>query len=257
MIWNRLRDFISGRVRRETLLSALIPLIFICYFGTITSVALVLPESYDWRSSVISNLLSARHNPQFHWVASLGLSLTGFLAIPFGGYIRDRLRPASSVGATIGMTAFITGFVNLILAATIVTRRSDPVIGKFGVHEILARTSALALGIGIVCFCWCVLRGFFAFRANRKLYTKGLVFIWSMLTFLPLLAALTCAFCTFLPSIGIPWLLPRYELLRRSPLWKLAFWEWIGSVAFFLFLVSAALLLPKQVREGESGRTGD
>lgn len=256
MIRNRIVEFFSGRVPRGILLSALIPLIFICYFGTITFVALVLPESYDWRSSVISNLLSPRHSPQFHWVASLGLSLTGFLAIPFGGYIRDRLRPACNVGANIGMTAFITGFVTLILAATIVTRRSDPVIGKFGIHEIFARTSALALGIGIVCFCSCVLRGFFAFRAYRKLYNRGLTFTWSMLTFLPLLAALICAFCAFLPCIGIPWLLPIYELLRRSPLWKLAFWEWIGSVAVFLFLVSAALLLPEQVCEDESGNLG-
>jgi hypothetical protein len=83
IIWNRVREFFSGSVPRGTLLSALIPLIFICYFGTITFVALVLPERYDWRSSVISNLLSPRHSPQFHWVASLGLSLTGFLAIPF------------------------------------------------------------------------------------------------------------------------------------------------------------------------------
>jgi hypothetical protein len=235
MIWSRLREYCSGNLSRRTLISALIPLISICYFGTITFAALVSPGSYDWRSSVISNLLSPRHNPEFYWVASLGLSLTGFLAIPFVGYMRARFRPVSRLAANVGTAAFIAGFVTLILAASIVTRHTHPAIGKLGIHEIFARASALAMGIGIVCFCWCVLHPFFTCRANRRLYADCLALTWSTLTFLPLLAALACAFCVFIPRVGIPWLLPLYELLRRSPLWKLAFWEWIGSVAVFRF----------------------
>jgi hypothetical protein len=228
------------------LLCAQIPLILICYFGTITFTALALQESYDWRSSAISYLLSPRHDPGYHWIASLGLSLSGFLGIPFGGYIRHRLRPVSRPGANIGMSVLMTGFVALILAATIVTRRTHHVIGKFGIHEILARISALALGTGIVCFCWCVLRELFNDRTDRRPHIACLAFTWSMLIFLPLFAALTCGVCAFIPRAGVPWLLPLYEAVRHSPLWKLAFWEWTGSIAVFLFLLSAAVFLPKQ-----------
>jgi hypothetical protein len=248
MIWNRVRAYFSGNVPRGLLISALIPLIFICYFGTVTFIAVILRESYDWRSSVISYLLSPRHDPTYHWVASIGLSLAGFLAIPFGGYIRDRLLPTSRLGANIGMAVFVTGFVTLILAATIVTRYTHHLIGKFGIHEIFARTSALALGAGIVCFCWCALREFFTDRTNRAPNPVGLAFTWSTLILLPSLTALTCGVCSFIPRAGTPWLLPLYELLRHSPLWKLAFWEWIGSVAVFLFLLSGAVLLPKQAQ---------
>jgi hypothetical protein len=252
MIWNRLPDYLSGKVPRGALISKLIPLIFVCYFGTILFVALVLRESYDWRSSVISYLLSPLHNPDYHWVTSIGLSLAGLFAIPFGGYIRDRLRPTSPRRANIGMALFVTGFVTLILAATVVTRRAHHVLGKWGIHEIFARTSALALGAGLFCFCWCVLRGFLKDRTNQRLYTPRLAFIWSMLTFLPLLAGLACGVCTLIPRAGIPWLLPLYDLLRHSPLWKLAFWEWTGSIAVFLFLLSAAIFLPKQPGEPQT-----
>jgi hypothetical protein len=98
----RLFDFFSGNVPRRTVLSTLVPLMLVFYFGTLTLAVCVFPGSYDWRSSVISILLSPRHNPEFHWLASLGLSLTGLLSIPFGGYISDRLRPASRLAANIG-----------------------------------------------------------------------------------------------------------------------------------------------------------
>jgi hypothetical protein len=246
MIRNSLRSYFSGDVPRGVLLCAQIPLILICYFGTITFTAFALRESYDWRSSAISYLLSPRHDPGYHWIASLGLSLSGFLGIPFGGYIRDRLRPVSRLGANIGMTVLMTGFVALILAATIVTHRTHHVIGKFGFHEILARISALALGAGIVCFCWCVLRELFNGRTDRRPHIACLAFTWSMLILLPLFAAFTCGICAFIPRASVPWLLPLYEAVRHSSLWKLAFWEWTGSIAVFLFLLSAAVFLPKR-----------
>ena len=77
------------------MLFILVPLIFVFYFGTLALAAFVFPESYDLRSSVISNLLSPHRNPQFHWLASIGLSSAALLAMPFGGYIGSRLRCAS------------------------------------------------------------------------------------------------------------------------------------------------------------------
>jgi hypothetical protein len=63
-----------------------------------------------------------------------------------------------------------------------------------------------------------------------------------------LLTVVGCLCSALIPKIGVPGLLPPYQLLRHSPFWHLAFWEWIGSATVFLFLTSAALLLPKEER---------
>jgi hypothetical protein len=57
-----LANYLSGNLQRRTML-------FVFYFGTLALAAFVFPESYDWQSSVISNLLSPHRNPQFHWLA--------------------------------------------------------------------------------------------------------------------------------------------------------------------------------------------
>ena len=239
----RLLDFVTGKLSRRIMLSTLIPLIFICYFGTLVMTVFVFPHRYDWRYGVISNLLSPGHNPGFHWFASLGLSLAGLSAVPFGGYIGHRFRPVSRLWANIGAAALTGGFVTFILAVVIVTRRSHPIFGMLGVHEMLARTAAVGLGIGIISFDGCALRA--ARSILRDRYGRGLLFSWSFITVLALVS-IAGSLCTVLLSkFGVPGLLPGYQLLRLSPLWHLAFWEWIGSAAVFFFLVSAAWLLPR------------
>jgi hypothetical protein len=240
-------DFFSGNLSQRTILGLLIPLIFTSYFGTLAFAVLVFPENYDWRSSVISNLLSPRHSPQFHTIASIGLSVSGFLAIPFGGYIGERLRPASRLGASIGTFSLVGGLIVLILAASIVTRHPHPIIGTLGIHEILARTSALGLGIGIICFCWSASQGSRRVLSNQELSGRTLVVLWTVLAFLILLTVSGLACCALVSKLGVPALSPFYQLLSHSPLWHLAFWEWIGSITVFLFLTSAALLLPETI----------
>jgi len=50
-----------------------------------------VPQNYDWRYRVISNLLSPRDNPSHYWMAACGLALTGLLMLPFAGYLRRHL----------------------------------------------------------------------------------------------------------------------------------------------------------------------
>jgi len=239
----RVLDFVTGKLSRRMMLSALIPLIFIFYFGTLVITVFLFPRPYDWRSGVISNLLSPAHNPEFHWFASLGLSLAGLCAVPFGGYIGHRFRPVTRLWANIGATALTGGFVTFILAVVIVTRRSHPIFGMLGVHEMLARTAAVGLGIGIICFNGCALQA--ARSIVRDRYGRGLLFSWSCIALLAVVSIAGSLCTVLLPKFGVFGLSPGYRLLRLSPLWHLAFWEWIGSAAVFFFLVSAAWLLPR------------
>jgi len=135
------------------------------------------------------------------------------------------------------------GFVTFILAVVIVTRRSHPVFGMLGVHEMLARTATVGLGIGIICFHGCALRA--ARSIARDRYGRGLLFSWSFITTLALVS-MAGSLCTVLQSkFGASGFLHGYRLLGLSPLWHLAFWEWTGSAAVFFFLMSAAWLLPR------------
>jgi hypothetical protein len=38
------------------------------------------------------------------------------------------------------------------------------------------------------------------------------------------------------------------QSFRHTILWHLAFWEWIGSVLFFTFMVVTVLLLPEAIK---------
>lgn len=226
------------------MLFILVPLIFVFYFGTLALAAFVFPESYDWRSSVISNLLSPHRNPQFHWLASIGLSSAALLAMPFGGYISSRLRRASRLGAKAGMVCFVGGIAAFVLAAIVVPRHSHPIVGPLSIHEILARLSALALCLGVLCFCWCTLCAAYRSRFNQRFFNRALVLSWTLLMTLIVVTVTTCLCSELFRRTGILEASPFYKTLRHSPLWRLAFWEWIGSAAGFLFLASAAFLLP-------------
>jgi hypothetical protein len=221
----------------------LIPLIFLSYFGSLASAIFLSPIAYDWRYSVISHLISPRNNPKFHTVASLGIAITGLLIIPFAGYINRRLRVASRLGANIGTVAFASGAIWLILTGLIVSQSHDGTSGLPRLHEMCARTAAFGIGTGLVAFCLCALKGYFIHVKGKKVYQRRLLLSWILLTLGPILGV------TFSElRIVRAHLLWSYHIdqLKNSLFWHLAFWEWIGSAAVFLFLLSSAFFLPEQ-----------
>src|SRR4026208_19141 len=81
--------FIPAAFHRKSILSALLALIFLSFFGTLTLSASMSPQSYDWRYSVISHLLSPRDNPSHYRLAAGGVGRDGrvVVALP-GGFSR-------------------------------------------------------------------------------------------------------------------------------------------------------------------------
>ena len=247
-IW--IRDFFCGQVKRSVLVFCLIPLIFLSFFGTLAATAWLYPGNYDWRARVISDLLSPRHNPGFHSLASVGLAVSALLTMPFVGYLHARLRPASQLGARIGAGAFSVGLVALILAGLIVSPHSAPPDSIPRLHEMLGRTSAAGLGAGMLLFCWCALKGQRAAPDGRRLYQRRLLLCWVLLALPPLLGAVASESLWLISQAHYAWSYPINQALKTTLLWHLAFWEWIGAAAVFLFLLSSALLLPAAAEGG-------
>jgi hypothetical protein len=239
-------NFFSGNLTRKTLLFVVVPLIFLSYFGTLVFAIFRFPEAYDWRDSVISHLISPRNNPEFHSVPSFGMAITGLLMIPFAGYINRRLRVASQLGANIGTFAFGSGVIWLILAGLIVSQRHHGTSSLPRLHEMCAHTAALSIGTGLLAFCACALKGYFIHAIGKKPYQRRLLISWILITLVPILGVVLSE-CLLLTMRGqLPWSYQIDLVLKNALFWHLAFWEWIGSAAVFLFLLSSALFLPEQ-----------
>ena len=230
---SRLTDFCSGRLKQRTLLWIFIPLILGSYFGSLILAIWMFPGPFDWRSRSMSKLLYPNNNPLFHEVASAGVALAGALTIPFAGYIGRRLRLISPVPAGIGTFAFGAGAISLILGALIV---AHPFL-----HEMFARGAAICLGLGMLAFYLCTLSALFV-PSHDGCYPRQVFRAWSV-TVLPALLVLVLRLLT---AAHFRWSNPVYGALENRSLWHLGFWEWIGSITVFLFLLSAVLFLPKK-----------
>jgi Protein of unknown function (DUF998) len=241
-VLRQLCSMLAGNLTRRVLLFVWLPLIAFSYFGTLTLAARLSPRAYDWRNSAISKLLYPAYDPQFHYVASLGVALTGLLMLPLAGYIRRRLRRLRRVSVRamdVGAFAFGLGAVGLILAGLIVSHPAHGTSAFPRLHETLARIAAFAFGIGMTVLWACAAKGYLASSTKSREW-RGLLICWSLVT----LPALAVALLRAVVGEHLDWLNPIYQKLENRALWHLGFWEWLGSVAIFLFLLSAALFLP-------------
>jgi hypothetical protein len=144
---------------RKSILSALLALIFLSFFGTLTLCASMFPKSYDWRYSVISHLLSPRDNPSHYRLAAGGLALTGLLMLPFAGYLRRQLGMIAPRVALVCAGSFLAAIVALICACFIAPQHAHDLLRIRRLHELLGRSAAGFLALAMICGCWCALKG--------------------------------------------------------------------------------------------------
>ena len=236
----RSRSIFTACLSRRILLYAYLPLIAVFYFGSLITAVWLSPHSYDWRRIAISKLLYPGYDPSFHHLASLGVALAGMLILPFAASIRRALRIASGGAADAGAFALGFGAIGLIMAALIVSHpaQGTPVFPRL--HEMLARTAAAALGAGMITLWVCVAKAYLASSAKRRQW-RWLLVSWSLIT----LPALLIAILRVMVGAHLDWSNPICHKLEDRALWHLGFWEWLGSAAVFLFLLSAALFLPE------------
>ena len=226
---------------RKSTLAVLLALIFFSFFGTLSASAWMFPQDYDWRYRVISNLLSPRDNPSHYWVAAGGLALTGLLMLPFAGYLRRHLGVIAPRTANISAGTFTAGIIALICACLVVPQHTHDVLGVRRLHELLGRSAAAFLAIGMLCSLWCAWKG-----RRRNPFAAQLFWIWSLVTLLPLVGIFLSESLLLLTRLEPSWATPICSALRHSVFWHLGFWEWTGAVAVFLFLCAAVFLTPRR-----------
>jgi hypothetical protein len=231
---------LSANLSRRVLLLIWMPLIALSYFGTLTMAAWYCGQGYDWRRNAISKLLYPGYDPQFHYVASLGVALAGLLMFPLGGYIRRKMPAVSERIVDGGAFALQAGAIGLMLAGLIVSHPAHGTSALPWLHEILARAAAFALGAGMLALWTAAAKAHFV-TSPRNRPSGCLLLSWSLIT----LPALSIALLRAIAGTDLNWSNPIYQALRNRALWQLGFWEWIGSAAVFLFLLSAVLFLPE------------
>jgi hypothetical membrane protein len=223
-------------VNRKPVLTVLLGLIFLSFFGTLALSASMFPENYDWRYRVISNLLSPRDNPNHYWLPACGISVSALLVLPLAAYLRRHLEIAAPWAAFLSSGAFVTGTVALICACLVVPQHVHPVLGISRLHEFFGRSSAAFMAMGMLSGCWCAWKG-----SNR-----GLFWIWALTTLVPMAGLFGSESLLLLTRLEPSWATPIRAALRHSVFWHLGFWEWTGAVAVFVFLCAAVFLTPSQ-----------
>lgn len=245
MILPKVFRFLRGEFTRNAMRCVLLPLVFVSHFGMLALAAWLYPGAYDWRYLSISKLLYPVTNPEFHYIASIGIALTGVLMIPFAGYIHRRLHSASPKTATVGSLVFFGGCICLTLAGVIASHPAHGTARLPQLHNTLARISVIGLGLGMVLFSASATIGYFRATPGKKRHRRSLLVSWNVLTWPVILATLSWLAI----RIFVKRSTPAYHAIATSAAWKVGFWEWIGSVVAFTFLICAVLFLPEHDSE--------
>jgi len=229
---------------RKSTLTVLLVLISISFFGTLGMAAWMFPQNYDWRYRVISNLLSPRDNPEHYWLPACGIILAAVLMLPFVAYLHRNLKEVSLHAARLSAGAFIAGIIALIGACLVVPQHVHDVLGIRRLHELIARSAAGFIAIGMLTASWCAWKGF-----RKNLLDARLFWSWSLLTLLPLAGIFFSESLLVLTRLNPAWSMPIRSTLRNSVFWHLGFWEWLGSAAVFAFLCAAVFLVPSRTTQ--------
>ena len=194
----RIQRFFAGHVSKKVLLTMLLPLSIASFFITVIIAAYFFPLPYNWVRRPISNLSSPLYNPRDYWIPCLGVAVSAVLALPFAGYVAQRLRGITPRLARATGVAFALAFVLLLLADIAVTQQVRPLFGWDGMHEFLSRGAAAAFSIGMFCCCVCAFRDRFRVFGGQRSLGTALSYYWRWATLLPVGCAAIVGVLAFL-----------------------------------------------------------
>jgi len=201
-------------------------------FGSLGVGAHYFPGSYDWRYSVISQLMSPRANAAWYLLPMLGVAASICLLFPFFGELYQRVRVVSRIGASVAAVSLVVGSLTLILAV-LVPQQGRRVPDRM--HQLFATSAAIDIELGVLCCAWWAVKDRCPAFGGRRL-KRPLALAFGLLTGLAFVGG---AVSTLHPRPVVP---APFAHLWHPVFWHLGFWEWIWIPAVYLFVVGAVLL---------------
>ncbi len=239
-----IRKYIAGHVSRAALLTWLLPLSLAAFCVTVGIGICLFPGSYDWRTCVISRIISPHHNPEGYWVPSIGFAVAALLGLPFAGYVEQRLRSIAPRLARWARWSFTLGF--LLVGSVVLSSHVDLGPRFDRLHEALAHVSTAFTACGVLCCSLGALGDRLPVLGGRQQLRKRLVLSWASITLLPTVCGLLSAALVLGRKADHAWAVQASGFFRSTALWQLAFWEWVGLVLLFAFVFLSVLWLPEQ-----------
>lgn len=240
-----------GHVSKSALLTRLLPLSCLSFFGAMSAAATFSPDGYDWRVRVISKLTSPDENPEGYLLPSIGIMAAIVLALPFAGYVSQRLHTIAPGFARSTGVAFAIGFVLMLFAMA--TQLAEPVVGMPWLHTPLAQAAGGFFVGGMLGCSLCALKDRLRIFGGEGALPRALSAYWIGITLLPVGLLALLGMLMFLGhQAGQAWAEDFRQSFRNTVFWRLAFWEWVGTVIAFAFLWGSVLLLPGSAEEREA-----
>jgi len=219
---------------------------FTSYISSVIVGIQLYPGEFDWRKRVMSRAISPHHNPDAYWIPSLGIAVCALLLLPFAGYVQGRLKAITPRGSRFTGFAFASGIL-LLLGVALPLPAQLP-LGFDRLHEVLARSSAAGMTIGVLCCCGFAFKDRQLSQAHGRVLRKRLAYCWMSLPLMLLGFGLICGALMLGRAAKLEWALYARQVLRPTMFWQLAFWEWVGILTFFAFIWISALWLPEHIR---------
>jgi hypothetical protein len=242
------RRLITSGISSRSGLMLLLAICMAMTFGSVITAAVMFPNGYSWHSQVISKLSSPQENPQAYWLPVAGISISMLVALPFAGYIT---RPLIEVSPRCGKSAFLALCVGLVvMSVAMIVQVLDTIITHRKVHTYLAHAGTFTFFIGMGFCCVCAALD----RKDRKLLPGLITPIWFALTFGPMLFLLPMGIIRILGKNGFIWAEQFRQSFRDTPLWHLAFWEWMATAICTVFAIISAIYIPEPAAQKDRAR---
>ena len=222
-----------NRMRHRCLSALLLAGLALAYFASLLYAASAYPSGYDWRHIVVSNLANPNDNPGAWRIAADGMAVTGIFLALLGPEVRRPLHSLAPKWTAWACGFFVLGGILLTVSA-LITPGHHALLGIGKAHAKIAQAAGVGFGIGMACTLPALLR-----LPPRHAWVRaaGITIVVVPMTFF-----LLCRI--FVPIIEAHAPLDQQAAIHHSLEGSLAFWEWIGSVSVYAFLILVTLGLP-------------
>ncbi len=246
---NPLKAFFTGNISRHRMITVLLPLLFIVYYGTMFLALMFYPTPYDWRFMAISGIIDVQENPNGWYLFAPGIIAFSILLIPIAGYLYRKLHVICQRTAEIGTFFILLSAVGNFLLGAVINIPSNMII-----HIIAAACYAVGLLFGYLCF-WLImmkdrLPRFHGKRQfNRRLMDWGLVMILFAVGGAAVTQVIGIVLLGTFDLGGFDWMLNGLPYIL-----SFGVWEWILYMFLNVHLILSICMMPENVEPLEPNR---